>query len=180
MGQGGKFDLSDYVDVAERIEKFREKHPDGSLQVELVELPEAFAGSFIACKATARRSPEDSAPGVDLAWEPVPGKTPYTKDSELMNAATSAIGRAIVAVLAADTKRGVASREEVRNRQAFDVKTFAASTVDEFASWDDDRRRKEWVEAVHDLFGDRQPRTQVEAEAVLGAMRKVYDAEGGV
>ena len=96
MGQGGKFDLSDYVDVAERIEKFREKHPDGSLQVELVELPEAFAGSFIACKATARRSPEDSAPGVDLAWEPVPGKTPYTKDSELMNAATSAIGRAMM------------------------------------------------------------------------------------
>jgi hypothetical protein len=114
----GGFDLSNYVDVAERIEKFREKHPDGSLQTELVELPEAFASSFIAVKAYAFRSPDDPRPGVDYAWELVPGKTPYTKDSELMNACTSAVGRAIVAALAADTKRGIASKEEVAPRNA--------------------------------------------------------------
>ena len=44
--------------------------------------------------------------------------TPYTKNSELQNAETSAWGRAIVAVLAADTRKGVASRSEVEARQA--------------------------------------------------------------
>ena len=43
----------------------------------------------------------------------VPGLTPYTKNSELQNAETSAWGRALVAVLAADTKEGVASADEV-------------------------------------------------------------------
>jgi hypothetical protein len=46
-----------------------------------------------------------------------PGRTPYTKGSELQNAETSAWGRAIVAVGAADTKKGIASSEEVRNRR---------------------------------------------------------------
>jgi hypothetical protein len=55
---------------------------------------------------------------VGLAWEPVPGKTSYTRDSELQNAETSAWGRAIVAVLAADTKKGIASAEEVQSRQS--------------------------------------------------------------
>jgi hypothetical protein len=50
-----------------------------------------------------------------LAWEVIPGKTPYTKDSEVQNAETSAWGRAIVAVGAATAKK-IASREEVRNR----------------------------------------------------------------
>jgi len=53
-----------------------------------------------------------------MAYEQWPGRTPYTRDSELQNAETSAWGRAIVAVLAADTKRGIASQEEVRNRSA--------------------------------------------------------------
>lgn len=47
-----------------------------------------------------------------------PGRTPYTLGSELMNAETSAWGRAIIAVGAADSKKGISSAEEVRNRQA--------------------------------------------------------------
>jgi hypothetical protein len=78
-----------------------------------------FAGqSWVIFTAAAYRNPEDSRPGMGTAWEPVPGKTPYTRGSELQNAETAAWGRAIVAVLAADTKRGIASREEVRNRSA--------------------------------------------------------------
>ena len=54
-----------------------------------------------------------------MAFEPFPGRTPYTRGSELQNAETSAWGRAIVAALAADTNRaGVASADEVRNRRA--------------------------------------------------------------
>lgn len=106
-------DLSDYIDVAERIDKFRAAYPEGCLQSEVIDSP---APGFVAVKAFAYRTPSDPRPGVGLAWEPFPGKTPYTKDSELQNAETSAWGRAIVAVLAADTKRGIASQEEVRNR----------------------------------------------------------------
>lgn len=111
------FDMSDYVDVAERIREFREKYPEGTLQAEIIPLPDSITG-FIAVKAYAYRAPDDPRPGVGLAYEPVPGKTPYTKDSELQNAETSAWGRAIIAVGVADTKRGVASANEVRNRRA--------------------------------------------------------------
>jgi hypothetical protein len=113
--------LGDYIDVAERIRLFRDKHPEGSLQPANPEKP--FETVWIADKAfivyiaAAYRTPDDMRPGIGSAWEPFPGRTPYTKDSELMVAETSAWGRAIMAVLAADSKR-VASLDEVRARKA--------------------------------------------------------------
>jgi len=104
------FDLSEYVDVAERIRIFKAAHPEGSLQSEVT-----FVDGGVLCKARAYRSPEDLRAGVGHAFEPIPGKTPYTKDSEVMNAETSAWGRAIVA-LGFETKK-IASADEVRNRQ---------------------------------------------------------------
>jgi hypothetical protein len=74
--------------------------------------------TFVVFVAAAFRSPDDPRPGIGTAWEPFPGLTPYTKNSELQNAETSAWGRAIVAALAGDTRRSVASAEEVRNRSA--------------------------------------------------------------
>lgn len=123
------FNMDDYVTVAERIEQFRTKYPDGCLQCEwqMVLIPTAVKqpdGSWttmdrpiIVAKAFAYRTPDDPRPGIGHAQESIPGKTPYTKDSELMNAETSAWGRAIVAVLAADTRKGVASRDEVAGRR---------------------------------------------------------------
>ena len=123
------FQLDDYVTVAERIEAFRIKYPEGSLQaeytVETIPTPvKQEDGSWttldrpiLVFKAYAYRTPDDPRPGIGHASEPVPGKTPYTKDSEWANGETSAWGRAIVAVLAADTKRGVASRDEVQARR---------------------------------------------------------------
>jgi hypothetical protein len=114
----GAFNLADYNTVAERIAEFRTKHPEGSLQSEILTLPEAFAAHFIAVQAFAYRTPDDERPGIGLAWEPVEGKTNFTRDSELQNAETAAWGRAIVAVLAADTKKGIASQDEVAARRA--------------------------------------------------------------
>jgi hypothetical protein len=102
----------DYVDVAERIRQFKELYPDGSLQTIDVE----WSAGLVVVKAAAYRKPDDERPGIGMASEPVPGKTPYTRDSELMNAETSAWGRAIVAV-GIPTKR-VSSKDEVRNRDA--------------------------------------------------------------
>lgn len=110
------YDLKDYKEVSERIIDLRQKYPDASLQSEVILWP-TEALPFIAVKALCYRTRKDENPGVGLAWEPFPGKTPYTRDSELQNAETSAWGRAIVAALASDTKQGVASADEVRNRR---------------------------------------------------------------
>jgi hypothetical protein len=112
------FKMDDYIDVAARIVEFREKHPEGSLQQLSVEFREFADQSWVIYTAAAYRTPDDTRPGHGTAWEAVPGKTPYTKGSELQNAETSAWGRAIVAALAADTKRGIATAEDVRNRSA--------------------------------------------------------------
>lgn len=120
-----KPNLDDYVDVAQRMTEFFTKHPEGSLQP--VDVSEPFkmvnAGDqqFVVYTAAAYRDADDDRPGVGIAWELYPGKTPFTRDSELMNAETSAWGRAILAVGAADSRRGVASREEVRNRSEADT-----------------------------------------------------------
>lgn len=107
------FNMNEYVDVAERIQHFKEAFPNGSLQSEI-----QFKDGGILCIAKAYRDPEDPTPGIGHAWEPVPGKTPYTKDSEVMVAETSAWGRAIVA-LGISSKR-IASKQEVLNRQSWE------------------------------------------------------------
>ena len=117
-----KPDLDDYKTVPERIAEFRAKHPHGSLRPLNPERPywvaELGGHTFIVYAAAAYRGEDDHLPGIGLAWEPFPGQTPYTRNSELMNAETSAWGRAIVAALAADTSKSIASKDEVRNRQA--------------------------------------------------------------
>ena len=113
--------LDGYVDVAQRITMFRDKYPDGSLQPvapsEPYRLVEIDGRTFIVYVAAAYRTPDDTRPGIGMAWEPFPGRTPYTKDSELMVAETSAWGRAIKACLLDDRSK-VASLDEVRARRS--------------------------------------------------------------
>lgn len=108
----------DYIDVASRIVEFRTKHPEGSLQQVSLDFREVNSAWWVIYTAAAYRTPDDGRPGIGTAWEPIPGRTNFTRDSEVQNAETAAWGRAIVAALAADTKKGIASAEEVRNRQA--------------------------------------------------------------
>ena len=108
---------ADYVDVAERKREFVERYPEGVLQSWLRPYIEQVGDrSYIVYAAAAYRTPDDPRPGIGWAWEPVPGPTPFTYDSELQNAETSAWGRAILA-LGFETKK-IASAEEVRNRSA--------------------------------------------------------------
>lgn len=107
----------DYIDVAARIVEFRTKHPEGSLQCIDLKFIDFANKSWVVYTAAAYRTPDDTRPGVGTAWEPVPGPTQFTRDSEVQNAETAAWGRAMVAALAVDTKKGIASQEEVRNRQ---------------------------------------------------------------
>lgn len=109
------FSMDDYVDVAERLRIFAQKYPQGSLQQHSLQFIEFAGKSWVVYTAAAYRSPDDLTPGHGTAWEPVPGTSSFKRDSEVMNAETSAWGRAVLAVLAADSKR-IASREEVLNR----------------------------------------------------------------
>lgn len=101
----------DYKEVAERLRDLFAKHPDASVRgtYEFVDI----GGWRVVYRAECYRTPDDQAPGVGTAWEEVPGKTPYTKGSELQNAETSAWGRAIVAVGASESKR-IASADDIR------------------------------------------------------------------
>lgn len=109
--------LDDYNDVPSRIAEFRELYPEGTLQQVDLQFVDLGGQWYVCFTAAAFRSPTDERPGMGTAWELVPGKTSFTRDSEVQNAETSAWGRAIIAVGAADAKK-VASREEVRNRTA--------------------------------------------------------------
>ena len=112
----------DYVDVATRMHELKEKHPEASLQPFDPAVPYRVERigdeTYIVVVAACYRTPDDPRPGVGMAYETYPGKTPYTRGSELQNAETSAWGRAIMAALAADSRRGIASADEVRNRVA--------------------------------------------------------------
>jgi hypothetical protein len=113
----GGFNLDDYVDVAERIRLFYEKFPDGRLVTVRHGryVTEDGHKEFVFCEARAYRTPDDPQPCAGTAWEPIPGATPYTRDSELMNAETAAWGRAIIA--AGIPSKKIASSQEVQARQ---------------------------------------------------------------
>src|SRR5688572_7559194 len=102
------FNNDDYIEVHERISAFKEKHPDGSLQSEVIEL----TGERVTVKAWAYRAPDDERPGIGHSFLNIPGGTPFTRGSEIENAETSAWGRAIAA-LGFEVKRGIATAEDV-------------------------------------------------------------------
>lgn len=113
--------LEDYVDVAERLQDFFNKYPEGSLQPLDPTKPYTLEFAMtdfepldirLVYTAAAYRTPDDQRPGIGTAWEMVPGKTAYTKGSELMVAETSAWGRALAA-LGFATKR-IATAQEVK------------------------------------------------------------------
>lgn len=130
--------LKDYVDVAERISIFRDKYPTGCLQPanlnEPLQVLNIDGKAYVLYTACAYRTPDDPRPGVGIAWELVPGATSFTRGSEAMNAETAAWGRAIVAVLAADTKRGIASAQEVQNSKNNDEFMSFSLRIDEAKS----------------------------------------------
>ena len=114
------YSLEGYVDVAQRIRQLREKHPLAVLRpadpANPFRIVDIGGREFIVYIAACYRTPDDPMPAIACAAEPVLGRTNFTRDSELMNAETSAWGRAIMAALAVDEPH-IASANEVRNRQ---------------------------------------------------------------
>lgn len=154
------FDLSNYVPVNERIVQFYQQFPNGRIAAEPPIIREIGSRTFIEVTASVYRDAEDEKPCVASAWEEFPGKTPYTKDSEMMNAETSAIGRALAAA-GVSVNRSMASREEVRNRGASDAGYAQNKTKRTIAP----------KPAVNDRPASKQPTiSESEAQELITAM----------
>ena len=107
------FNLDDYVDVATRLKELLEKYPEASVEASQPRLITVDGSNFVEVTVTITA---DGRMARASAWEPIPGKTPYTKDSEMMNAETSALGRAC-GMWGIGLKKSVASLDEVRARR---------------------------------------------------------------
>lgn len=117
--QGGPGFATDYIEVAERVSKFYELHPNGRIRSDEPTVIVVADKVFIGVHSYVYRDddPESAIAGEASSWEPFPGQTNFTRNSEAENAETSAIGRALAAA-GIETKRSIASATEVRNRQA--------------------------------------------------------------
>jgi len=110
------FKLDGYVTVNERLTMALERWPE----LRVVEAPPKVVqvgdSTFIEVTITVWRDPSDTIPCTAAAWESIPGRSPYTRDSEMMNASTSALGRAL-GLMGIGTAGSISTADEVINRQ---------------------------------------------------------------
>ena len=107
-------DLSNYVDVPTRFAALLEKWPELRIKEHRPEIVTIGDKIFISVTMQAWRTPDDPQPCQATCFEPFPGKTSFTRDSEQMNASTSCLGR-LAGLMMSFPK--MASLEEVINRQ---------------------------------------------------------------
>ena len=107
-------DLSNYIDVPTRFAALLEKWPELRIKEHRPEIVTIGDKIFISVTMQAWRTPDDPVPCKATCFEPFPGKTSFTRDSEQMNASTSCLGR-LAGLMMSFPK--MASLEEVINRQ---------------------------------------------------------------
>lgn len=119
--------LENYVDVPQRMKLFYEMYPQGSLQMDPnLKFQQVGDQLIVIGQAYAFRTPNDTRPGIGTAQEYLPGKTAFTRGSEIQNLETSCWGRAIGA-LGIGIEKAIATREEVElaiDRNTVETVTF--------------------------------------------------------
>jgi hypothetical protein len=133
-----KFALGDYVEVSERIAAWFEAYPDGRIETELVSMTDKLVVTKSRCYRTNEINEQPA--GIGHSMLGIPGKTPYTKDSELENCETSSVGRALV--MAGIPSKSIASGHEIRNKRMDEPKpepksADVAMTADELTYFND-------------------------------------------
>jgi hypothetical protein len=111
-----KPNLDGYVDVAQRLRLALLAHPNLRIVESAPEIRHVGDRAFLEVNVTVWRNEDDAQPVNAHAWEPFPGRTPFTRDSEMMNAATSALGRAL-GYMGFGIDRGISTADEIRHRQ---------------------------------------------------------------
>lgn len=127
--------LSDYDEVPVRIRAFYADHPEGRLLSRTILSGENVGRThrfetdedgqrWVVVVADVFRTADDTHPaGTGTARDPFPGRTPYTRNSEVENAETSAWGRALSA--AGYPGKSVASAEEIKTARDGDPDALA-------------------------------------------------------
>jgi hypothetical protein len=123
---GSRDRFEDYVPVAERLEKFYERYPEGRVTTAIVE--HNLESGFVLMRAEVYRSPDDAAPAATGHAFEVRGESYVNKTSYVENAETSAVGRAL-AMLGFEVKRGIASREELQKTARMQATPQATTKV---------------------------------------------------
>lgn len=114
-----KFALGDYVEVSERIAAWYDEYPDGRIETDIVSITD----KLVVTRSRVYRTGDmtEAAAGIGHSMLAIPGKTPYTRDSELENCETSSVGRALV--MAGIPSKGIASANEIRNKRVDEPRT---------------------------------------------------------
>lgn len=107
--------LDNYVDVATRRQIAAELWPDLRIVEAEPKVVTIGTDTLIAVTVTVWRTPDDPLPTVATAWEPYPGKSSFTRGSEMMNASTSALGRAL-GFMGVGIGKSIATADEVNVR----------------------------------------------------------------
>ena len=119
------FNLGDYVDVPTRLAMALAKFPELRIQESRPHIIEVEQQKYVEISCTVWRDANDTNPMVAYCWEQIPGKTPYTRGSEMMNASTSCLGRAL-GFLGMGIGKSIASRDEVQTAQSRQPTQLAA------------------------------------------------------
>ena len=104
--------LDNYEDVATRIKRFWETHPNGRIETNILDFNAEKGFVLIQCKVW-RDMKEPFAAGTDMAFGNVQTYNVGMKKWFVEDTATSAIGRAIGLVLGSDTRPTLQNMEQV-------------------------------------------------------------------
>lgn len=118
-----------YVMVADRHAQFVKDNPEGVVHSELAGMNPAL----VVVKVSVWKHQSDmhsgfGPDGTGMASMPIPGPTSFTKNSEVENAETSALGRAL-AMIGYHPKGSFASSDEIAMKKTEDTKP-ASKVVD--------------------------------------------------
>lgn len=171
-------DLGDYIEVKDRLRMALTDHPALRVVEDTPELLEIGDRLFLNCRVTVYRDPDDTRPMVAQAWEPLPGRTPYTRDSELMVGMTSALGRAL-GYMGYGISKSIASANEVKNRLTESPQIDANAAGGTKGAWNPDNRASEKQKRAIFVIAKKKgiPMPDVEAMTMADAGAWIEEAD---
>ena len=122
------WDSNGYIDCRTRLVAALKDWPDLRVVEETPEIVKIGERHFIQATVTLFRTVDDALPVRAYNFEPFPGKTNFTRDSEQQNSSTSALARAL-GYMGYGIERSIASFDEVRNRQPDETTRTHSPTV---------------------------------------------------
>ena len=167
--------LDNYVDVATRLKMALEKWPNLRVSERGHEIATFGDSTVLICSVCVWRDETDEHPVIASASEPLPGRTPYTRNSELMVGMTSALGRAL-GYMGIGINSSIASRNEVEARQdqhADTPRSVQEPRKAELGSAAGDGASQPQLRMLRALgYNGPTPRDKREASAIIDGLKK--------